>query len=111
MYIWDEGKRLSPPRVSHACGNISVMPEGSNQRTSERAQLLAAMTHPSRELNLNVKQSFVTPKSYIYIHGIFHTYTHIHLCMYICICIYKYICTYVFILRFEVVLALCVLTT
>ena len=51
----------------HACGNISVMPECSNQRTSERAQLLAAMTHPSRVhvLNLHVKQSFVTPKSYI----------------------------------------------
>ena len=32
--------------MSHACGNISVMPECSNQRTSERAQLLAAMTHP-----------------------------------------------------------------
>ena len=31
--------------MSHACGNISVMPECSNQTTSERAQLLAAMTH------------------------------------------------------------------
>ena len=53
---------LKPPRVSHACGNISVMPECSNQRTSERAPLLAAMTHPSRVLNLDVKQSFVTPR-------------------------------------------------
>ena len=30
------------------------MPECSNHRTSERAQLLAAMTHPSRVLNLDV---------------------------------------------------------
>ena len=34
------------------------MPECSNQITSERAQLLAAMTYPSRVLNLDVKQSF-----------------------------------------------------
>ena len=30
--------------------------------------MLAAMTHRSRVLNLDVKQSFVTPKSYIYIY-------------------------------------------
>ena len=65
--VWDEDEPLKPPRVSHTCSNSSVMPECSNQRTSERAQLLAAMTHPSRVhvLNLHVKQSFVTPKSYI----------------------------------------------
>ena len=33
--VWDEGKPLKPPGVSHACGNISVMPECSNQRASE----------------------------------------------------------------------------
>ena len=44
----------------------SVMPQCSNQRTSERAQLLSAMTHPSTVLDLDAKQSFVTPKSYIY---------------------------------------------
>ena len=43
----------------------SVMPQCSNQRTSERAQLLSAMTHPSTVLDLDAKQSFVTPKSYI----------------------------------------------
>ena len=46
----------------------SVMPQCSNQRTSERAQLLSAMTHPSTVLDLDAKQSFVTPKSYIYIY-------------------------------------------
>ena len=51
--------------MSHACGNSSVMPHCSNQRTSERAQLLSAMTHPSTVLNLDAKQSFVTP-IYIY---------------------------------------------
>ena len=44
------------------------MPQCSNQRTSERAQLLSAMTHPSTVLDLDAKQSFVTPKSYIYIY-------------------------------------------
>ena len=48
----------------------SVMPQCSNQRTSERAQLLSAMTHPSTVLDLDAKQSFVTPKSYIYIYNI-----------------------------------------
>ena len=43
----------------------SVMAQCSNQRTSERAQLLSAMTHPSTVLDLDAKQSFVTPKSYI----------------------------------------------
>jgi len=28
--VWNEGEPLRPPRVSHACGNISVMPECSN---------------------------------------------------------------------------------
>ena len=46
----------------------SVMPQCSNQRTSERAQFLSAMTHPSTVLDLDAKQSFVTPKSYIYIY-------------------------------------------
>ena len=45
--------------------HISVMTECSNQRTSERAQLLAAMTHPGRVLNLDIKQSFSMPKSYV----------------------------------------------
>ena len=45
----------------------SVMPQCSNQRTSERAQLLAAMTHPSRVLNLDKKQSFVTPINIYYL--------------------------------------------
>ena len=44
--------------------NTSVMPQCLNERTSERAQLLSAMTHPSTVLNLDAKQSFVTPKSY-----------------------------------------------
>ena len=66
MSAWDEGiiKPLRPPRVSHTCGKSSVMPECSNQRTSERAQLLAAMTHPSRVLNNNYLD--IRPKSYIY---------------------------------------------
>ena len=35
---------------------------------SERAQLLAAMTHPSKVLTLDIKQSFVASKSYVYIY-------------------------------------------
>ena len=31
----------------------SIMPQCSNQRTSERAQLLSAMTHPSTVLDLD----------------------------------------------------------
>ena len=62
---WGEGEPLRPPRVSHAFGNISVMAECSSQRTSERAQLLVAMTHPSRVRNLDLKQGFVMPKGYI----------------------------------------------
>ena len=46
FFFWNfrETTPWTPPRVSRACGNISVMPECSNHRTSERAQLLAAMT-------------------------------------------------------------------
>jgi len=76
----DEGKPISPPRVSHACGNSSVMPQFSNQRTSERAQLLSAMTHPSTVLNLDAKQSFVTPYIYIYMLYILYLY---YICLYL----------------------------
>ena len=44
--------------------------------------VLAAMTHLSRVLNLDVKQSFVTPKSYIYI--------------YICLCVYVNVYVYIY---------------
>ena len=59
----------------------SVMPQCSNQRTSERAQLLSAMTHPSTVLDLDAKQSFVTPKSYIYIYTYTHIYIHTHIAL------------------------------
>ena len=39
----------------HACGNISVAPECSNKRTGERAQLLAAMIHPSAQFERKAK--------------------------------------------------------
>ena len=46
---------------------ISVMPQCLKQRTSERAQLLSAMTHPSAVLNLDAKQSYIYIYIYIYI--------------------------------------------
>ena len=36
--VWDKDKPLKPPRVSHASGNISVMPECSNQRTIDKCK-------------------------------------------------------------------------
>ena len=65
----------------------SVMPQCSNQRTSERAQLLSAMTHPSTVLDLDAKQSFVTPKSYMYMYIYVYVYIYVYIC--ICICIYN----------------------
>ena len=59
----------------------SVMPQCSNQRTSERAQLLSAMTHPSTVLDLDAKQGFVTPKSYIYIYIYVYIYIYIYVCV------------------------------
>ena len=47
-----------------------------------------AMTHPSRALNLDIKQSFFMPRSditaYICIYIYIHIYIYIYVCMYVC---------------------------
>ena len=47
-----EVKLIKPPQVSHICGTPKPC---QSAQTSEHAQLLAAMTHPSRVLNLDMK--------------------------------------------------------
>ena len=74
--------------------------------------MLAAMTHPSRVLNLDMKAKLCMPKSYIYIYIYIYIYLYtrfqklcnienlyyIYVCVYICVymCVYIYICVYIY---------------
>ena len=45
--------------------------------------MLAAMTHPSRVLDLDMKAKLCMPKSYIYIY--IYIYVRTYVCMFVCI--------------------------
>ena len=47
-----EVKLIKPPQIAHTCGTSKPC---QSAQTSEHAQLLAALTHPSRVLNLDMK--------------------------------------------------------
>ena len=59
--------------------------------------MLAAMTHPSRVLNLDMKAKLCMPKSYIYIYIYIYMYIYTHTYIYMCVCIYMYMYIYIYI--------------
>ena len=53
--------------------------------------MLGAMTHPSRALNLDIKQSFFMPKSDINVSVYMYVcmYIYVYVCKCVCMCIYN----------------------